>query len=84
VCDGRRARTYQRWDAGVGAGGGKPGSIVRVCRSLDVDHHANVEPTVRGQHNNINEDCSDGTSGEVWRRGVLEDQPPPKNPERRV
>jgi hypothetical protein len=44
----RRVRTDQRLDAGVGAGGGKPGSCARVWRSLDVDKHVDVEPTERG------------------------------------
>jgi hypothetical protein len=33
----RRVRTDQRWDAGVGAGGGQPGSIARARRSLATD-----------------------------------------------
>jgi hypothetical protein len=43
----RRARTDQRWDEGVGAGGGKPGSNARVLRALDVDHHDGIEPVER-------------------------------------
>jgi hypothetical protein len=44
-----------------------------------------VEPAERGQHDTNNEEYyRDGRSGEVWRRGVLEDQPPPKTPVRRV
>jgi hypothetical protein len=42
--EARRLRTSQRWDAGVGVGGGQPGSIARVWRSLDVDKHDDVEP----------------------------------------
>jgi hypothetical protein len=39
----------------------------------------------RGEHDTNNEeDCRDGRSGEVLRRGVLEDQPPPENPVRRL
>jgi hypothetical protein len=75
----RRVRTDQRWDAGVGASSGKPRSIARVWRSLD------VETTERGQHDTgSEEDCRDGRSGEVRQRGVPEDQPPPENPARRV
>jgi hypothetical protein len=52
---------------------------------LDVDRLADVEPAERGQHDTSNEeDCSDGRSGEVWRRGAIEDKPPPENPVRRV
>jgi hypothetical protein len=59
-------RTGQLWDAGVGAGDGKPVSIARVWRSLDVDQHADVEPAIRGQRDNNNEhDCRDGRSGKV-------------------
>jgi hypothetical protein len=36
--EARRVRTDKRWDADVGAGGGKPGSVARVWRSLDVDN----------------------------------------------
>jgi hypothetical protein len=64
-----RLWTGQRWDAGVGPGGGKPGSINRVWRSLDVDQLAHVEPARRGQHDTNNEkDYRDGRSGEFWRR----------------
>jgi hypothetical protein len=35
--EARRVRTDQRWDAGVGDGGGKHGCSARVRRSLDVD-----------------------------------------------
>jgi hypothetical protein len=81
----RKVRTDQRWDAGVGAGGGKPGSNARVWRSLDVDQHVHVEPADRGQHGtNTEEDGRDGRCGEVWRRDVHEDQPQPKNLARRV
>jgi hypothetical protein len=39
----------------------------------------------RGQHDiNNEEDYRDGRSGEVWRRGVCEDEPPPEDPIRRV
>jgi hypothetical protein len=62
----RRIRTDQRWDAGVGHGGEKPGSNARVWRSLNVDQPADVEPAERGQHdNNIEEDYRDGKRGEV-------------------
>jgi hypothetical protein len=64
----RRVRTDQRWDAGVGVGGGKPGINALVCRSLDVDHHVDVEPVERGQHSNNEENSRDGRSGEVSRR----------------
>jgi hypothetical protein len=75
----------QRWVEGVGAGGGKPGSNARVWGSLDVDQPTYVDPAERGQQDNDNEeDYRDGRSGEAWRRGVFEDQPPPKNPARRV
>jgi hypothetical protein len=40
--EAKRARTNNRWDAGVRAGGGKPGSSARVWRSLDVDLHDDV------------------------------------------
>jgi hypothetical protein len=64
--EARRVRTDQRWDAGVGASGGKPGSGVRVWRSLDVDQHDDVEPAERGRHDTINEeDCRDKRSGDV-------------------
>jgi hypothetical protein len=80
-----RVRTDKRWDADVGDGGGKPGSNARVWRSLDVDQPLDVEPPERGRHDTINEeDYRDGRSGEVWRRGAPEDQPPPENPVRRV
>jgi hypothetical protein len=60
-------RTDWRWDAGVGAGGGKPGSNARVWRSLDVDRLVDVEPAERGQHDTNNEeDCRDWRSGEVY------------------
>jgi hypothetical protein len=50
---------------------------------LDVDQHANVEPAERGQHDtNSDEDHRDVKSGEVCRRGVLDDQPPPETPVR--
>jgi hypothetical protein len=40
-----------------------------VWRSLDVDHHVEVEPAERGKHDTNNEEvCRDGKSGEVWRR----------------
>jgi hypothetical protein len=72
-------------DAGVGAGGGKPGSNAKVWRSLDVSQYANVEKAERGEHDTNNEKgYRDGRSGEVRRQGVLEDQPPPENPVRRV
>jgi hypothetical protein len=80
----RRARTDKRWDAGVGAGGGKPGRNARVRLSLDVDPHAEVEPAKRGQHDTGNEEYRDGRSGEIWRRDVPQDQPPPEPPVRRV
>jgi hypothetical protein len=68
----RRERMDQRWDVGFGVGGGKPRSNARVWRSLDVDQHVAVEHAYRGQHDrNAEEDCRDGRSGEVWRRGVL-------------
>jgi hypothetical protein len=52
-----------RWDAGVGASGGKPGSSTRTWRSLEVDQHVDVEPAERGQHNTIHEeDFRDGRS----------------------
>jgi hypothetical protein len=74
----RRVHTDQRWVQGVRVGGGKPGSSARVQRSLDVDQPSYVEPAEKGQHdNNTEEDCRVGRSGEVWWRGVLEDQPPP-------
>jgi hypothetical protein len=57
----RRVRTDQVWDAGVGACGGIRGRSAREWRSLDVDHHDDVEPTERGQHNIITEeDCRVG------------------------
>jgi hypothetical protein len=81
----RSVDTDRRWDAGVGDGGGKPGSGARVWRSLDVDQLANVEPAERRPHDmNSEEDCRDGRSGEVRRMGVHEDQPPPENPVWRV
>jgi hypothetical protein len=81
----RRVRKDQRWNAGVGACGGNPGSNARVWRSLDVHQHPDAEPAERGQHDTTSEeDCRDGRSGEVWQRGVREDQPPPETPVRRV
>jgi hypothetical protein len=60
----RSVRTDRRWDVGVGVGCGKPGSIVRVWRSLDIDHHVDFEPAKRGHHGTNNEqDCRDGRSG---------------------
>jgi hypothetical protein len=48
-----------------------------------VDHHVDTEPAERGQHDiSLEEDCRVGRSGEVWRRGVPENQPPPENPVR--
>jgi hypothetical protein len=80
----RGVRTDQRWVEGVEAGGGKPGSNGRARRSLDVDMPSNVEPAKRRNHdNNIYEDCRDGKSGEVLRRGDPQDQPPPEHPVRR-
>jgi hypothetical protein len=62
----RGARADQRRVEGVVAGGGKPGSIDRVRRSLDVDHPYGVEPAERGKHdNNHEEDYRGGRSGEV-------------------
>jgi hypothetical protein len=67
----RRVRTDHQWDSGIGVGGGKPGSNAKVRRSLDVDQPVDVDPAEREQHNtNSEEDCRDGRSGEVWRRGV--------------
>jgi hypothetical protein len=38
LVEARRAPTDQRWEAGVGDGGGQPGSSARtVVRSPDVD-----------------------------------------------
>jgi hypothetical protein len=34
----RKVHTDQRWDEGVGAGGGQPGSSSRVWRSLSADN----------------------------------------------
>ena len=65
----RRVRTDQRWDTGVGDGGRKPGNNVRVWRSLDIDHHADVDPAERGQHDTKSEeDCRNGRSGGVFIR----------------
>jgi hypothetical protein len=70
--EARRVRTNQRWDAGVGAGCGKPRSIARVWHSLDVDQHVDVEPAERGQHDNSDEeDGRDGRSGEICRQRFL-------------
>jgi hypothetical protein len=81
----RMVRMDHRWDTGDRAGGGKPGSNARVWRSLDVDRHDDVEAAKRGQHDTgSEEDCRNGRSGKVWRRGVREDQPPPDNPVQRV
>jgi hypothetical protein len=44
----RKVRTDQRWDAGVGTGGGQPGSSAREGRSLHVDRHVDVELIQRG------------------------------------
>jgi hypothetical protein len=85
VYGGERVRTDQRWDAGVRDGCGKPGSNAWVWRSLDVGQHVDVEPAERGQHDTSNEkDYSDVRSGEIWRRGDPQDQPPLENPVRRV
>jgi hypothetical protein len=82
--EARRARTGSRWDAGVGAVGGQPGSGARVWRPLDVDQPIDVQPSERGQRDTDNEkDCRDGRSNEVWWRRS-QDQPPPENPVRRV
>jgi hypothetical protein len=60
-------------------------TLASVWRSLNVDQPADVEPAERGHHdNNSEEDCRDGRTGEVWRRGVPQDQPPPENPARKV
>jgi hypothetical protein len=78
-------RTDQRWDAGVGVGGRKPGSSARVWRSLDADKPPKVEPTERGQHDNCSkEDCSNGMSSEDRRRSDPQDEPPLENPLERV
>jgi hypothetical protein len=70
----RGVRTGQRW----------VWRIARVWRSLDVDQRADVEPAERGQHdNNDEENYRVGRSGEVLRRGDLQDQPPTESPERR-
>jgi hypothetical protein len=62
----RGLRTDQRWDAGVGVGGGKPGSNAKVWRSLDVDRQADIEPAERRQHDtSSDEDIRDGGSDEV-------------------
>jgi hypothetical protein len=63
----RRVRKDKRWDAGVGAGGGKPGSNVRVWRSLDVDQRADVKPAERGQHDTNSE--KDVATGGAARSG---------------
>jgi hypothetical protein len=66
----RRVRTDRRWVEGVGDGGVMSGSNARVRRSLVVDHHVDVEPAERGQHdNNSEEDCRIGRSGEVLAAG---------------
>jgi hypothetical protein len=60
-------------------------SNARIWRSLEVDQHADVEPAERGHHDTNNEeDCRDGRSGEVWRRGVPADHPPPESPVWRI
>jgi hypothetical protein len=66
--EARRVRTDPRWDACVGDGGAKPGSIARVCHSPD--QLVDVEPAERGQYddNDSEDDCRDGSCGEVWRR----------------
>jgi hypothetical protein len=75
----RGARTDQRWDAGVGDGGGKSGGNAREWCSLDVDHDVDVDPAERGQHDTSSEeDCRDGRSGEAWRQGDPQDLPPPE------
>jgi hypothetical protein len=67
--EARRVWADQRWDAGVGACGLKPGSNASVWRSLDEAQHADVEPAERGQHDTkSDEERRDGRSGEVWRR----------------
>jgi hypothetical protein len=50
----RRVRTDQRWGAGIGAGGGQPGSIAWEGRSLLVDQHVDVEVTKGGQNDTNN------------------------------
>jgi hypothetical protein len=85
MCGGEGVRTDERWDAGDGVGGEKPGRRARAWRSLDVDQYGDVEPAERGQHDMIIEEvCRDVRSGEVWRWGDPRDQPPPVNPVRRV
>jgi hypothetical protein len=85
VCGGEGVRTDQRWDAGVGAGGVKPGSTARVWRSLDVDEPADVQPAEREHHDIISEEnCRDERRGEDKRRGDPQNQPPPENLARRV
>jgi hypothetical protein len=70
----RRVRTDQRWDAGVGAGGGHPGSCAREGRSVNVGQRSRgrTYPSRGVGLDTIHEKNSRGErSGTVWR-------PPPE------
>jgi hypothetical protein len=85
VCRGEEGLTDHRGDAGVGAGGGKPGiNASDGARSTSTSLLTSSLPKW-GQHDtNNDEDGRDGRSGEVWRHGVPEDNPSLENPVRRI
>jgi hypothetical protein len=76
-------RTNQRWDAGVGAGGGNPGRIARVWPSLDINMLVDVEPAERGQHDTIRRIVATGGAARFGNGGPKGEQPP-ENSVRRV
>jgi hypothetical protein len=69
----RRVRTDQRWDEGVGAGGGHMGSSARARRSLAVANHARLLSLSRGRGLKLRrtEVGRSRRSGTVWRRRPL-------------
>jgi hypothetical protein len=68
-----RVRTDQRWDEGVGAGGGQLGSSARARRSLATANHTRVFslPLGRGLKLCRTEVGRGRRSGTVWRRRSL-------------
>jgi hypothetical protein len=68
-----RVRTDQRWDEGVGAGGGHLGSSARTRRSLAAASPTRVlsQPWGRGMKLRMKEVCRGRRSGTVRRRRSL-------------
>jgi hypothetical protein len=73
----RRVRTDLRWDEGVGASGGQPGSNARARRSLAVASHARVVRLRWGRSLKLRmtKVGRSRRSGTVWRRRSLGSPP---------